>query len=594
MKSTPQIFLYIGCIAYFCNWKDKIKENTMKKLFHSSVVALLSILIYSCTSGGVHPNLGRAYALLNIAPDSAIHILSQTNRHHFSEKEKALYALYYSIAQDKSGLDVNRDTLLRTAYDYFMNKPNDSLFAKCNYYMGLYYQQVDSSKHAVDCFHRAIRSSALQHDLYTQYLASNRLSWEIYHNEPEEGLYYAREAYRLYEQLGASNIKNRVYLILRVEDCYRYMGKTDSASLYLKEALRLSEESNDKDLLGDTYTSVSKVYRSVSMPDSALYYAKLAWNISDKKEAASYSYLAYCFLDVDSLAQAEYLFKSLLHHPSSNYTKYNAYNGLLKICVRKRDFDHLESYSDSAQYVLKTIYQSSETDNQSYRKDNLEMSDRNNRLDTDLSITKFSFFVYILVSLFVVAGIGFCFHSYRVISKKKSLIEKQEADMLLSQERHLRELAEVNTQKQKEILEMQHKLDMEKQYMQLENTEKQLAILKQYVISKMQFAQDLDKLKKQKKINDLTSDDWLEIELFLNDTVAGFMTSFRESFPGLKENEFQLCMLLKLDFKNQDLARFYGIRQESIKHKLLMLKSKLGLEKSSFSAREYIKTWIKD
>lgn len=222
------------------------------------------------------------------------------------------------------------------------------------------------------------------------------------------------------------------------------------------------------------------------------------------------------------------------------------------------------------------------------------MSDRNNRLDTDLSITKFSFFVYILVSLFVVAGIGFCFHSYRVISKKKSLIEKQEADMLLSQERHLRELAEVNTQKQKEILEMQHKLNTEKHRIQLENTEKQLAILKQYVISKMQFAQDLDKFKKQKKVNDLTSDDWLEIELFLNDTVAGFMTSFRESFPGLKESEFQLCMLLKLDFKNQDLARFYGIRQESIKHKLLMLKSKLGLEKSSFSAREYIKTWIKD
>ena len=48
-------------------------------------------------------------------------------------------------------------------------------------------------------------------------------------------------------------------------------------------------------------------------------------------------------------------------------------------------------------------------------------------------------------------------------------------------------------------------------------------------------------------------------------------------------------MLLRLGLSNQELKHFYGIELESVKHKLLMLKRKLGIESLSISARAYIR-----
>lgn len=547
----------------------------------------LSLLLCSCSVGGNKENLKKAYRLLNTDPDSAMILLEQTDRSSFSKKEQAQYALYYSIAQDKSGLDVDKDTLLRVAYDYYKDKPEDSLYAKSNYYMGLYYQEVDSSKRATDCFYNAIHASEKQHDLYTQYLASNRLSWSIYHLAPEEGLFYAKEACRLYDELGETNIRNKVYLILRVEECFRWLGKSDSVSLYLAEALRLSTKTKDKNLMASTLYSIAKEYRMLSMPDSALYFTKLAWNNTEKKEPTDYYQLALCFLEVDSLDQAENNLTQILQIPSSVHTKYGAYDHLLEISLKKKDYQHIEKYSDSAQYMLKKIYQSNASDNQNYRKDNAELNNTNEKLNSDLISARYRFIIYILISLFVIVCSIFFFYLYRISSGRK-------ADMLLEQEKHRHEMEEFELTKQKEILEMQHKEKQEKHRIMLENTEKQLGLMKRYVISIMQFEQNLDKIKKEKTVSSLSNDDWVKIELFLNDSARGFMSSFRESFPNLKESDFQLCMLLKLDFSNQELTHFYGIKHESIKHRLLMLKSKLGIENSPFSAREYIKMWLKD
>lgn len=554
----------------------------------------LSLLLCSCSVGSNKENLKKAYRLLNTDPDSAMILLEQTDRGSFSKKEQAQYALYYSIAQDKSGLDVDKDTLLRVAYDYYKDKPEDSLYAKSNYYMGLYYQEVDSSKRATDCFYNAIHASEKQHDLYTQYLASNRLSEQIYSNAPEEGLFYAKEACRLYEELGDENIINKVYLILHVEKCFRYLGQHDSVSVYLKNALKLSKDSNNENLVGNTYLLMSHEYDKLSMPDSALYFVKLAWDLFGKKGSADYYYLAKCLVNVDSINQAEDILKQVLQKPASNYTRYAVYNKLLNISLKKKDIENIRVYSDSAQSVLKKIYQSSENDNQDYRKDKQQLNDTNEMLNTSLKSTERKSTLYITILIVLICVICICGLVHKSISQKQRIIEKQRADMLLEQEKHRHEMEEFELTKQKEILEMQHKEKQEKHRIMLENTEKQLGLMKRYVISIMQFEQNLDNIKKEKTVNSLSNDDWVKIELFLNDSARGFMSSFRESFPNLKESDFQLCMLLKLDFSNQELTHFYGIKHESIKHRLLMLKSKLGIENSPFSAREYIKMWLKD
>lgn len=560
----------------------------------SLLLILVSLLLWSCTMGEVNPELMRAYKLLYSAPDSALQILNSIPRSGFSRKQQAQYALFYSMAQDKSGLDVDRDTLLRVAYDYYKNRPDDSLYAKSNYYMGLFYQKVDSSKRAADCFYNAIHASSHQHDLYTQYLACNRLSWEIYIVAPDEGLRYAKEAYRLYGYLGEQNPSNEVYLLLQVVNCFMNLDRRDSATIYLGKALNRSMELNDASLQGSTYLAWSHVYDEVSMSDSALYYAKLHWRISDYKEPANYSYLARCYLNQDSLTQAESLYRQILNLPASIYTRYTAYNGLLNISIMKKDCTNLQQYSDSAQSILKQIYQFSTNDNVNYRKEKEELMMNNTELDTSLKTSRYGVFVLVLLLLFVISLACCVFLVYRNTVRQKQQEEKQRSAMMLEQERHRHEMEEFRYQKESELLKYQHSMNLERQRNQLMHTERELSMMKNFVLSKMQYGQELEQLRNEKRIHELSQDDWLELELFLNESASGFMTEFRECFPWLKEKDFQLCMLLKLDFNNQELTRFYGIMLESVKHKLLMLKSKLGIEKSSFSARDFIKSWNQD
>lgn len=63
-------------------------------------------------------DLKNAIVQADTNPDSVMRVLDALNRRHLSKEEDALYALAYSVAQDKSGLDVNKDTLLRVAYNF--------------------------------------------------------------------------------------------------------------------------------------------------------------------------------------------------------------------------------------------------------------------------------------------------------------------------------------------------------------------------------------------------------------------------------------------------------------------------------------------
>lgn len=57
-----------------------------------------------------------AYQLSDARQDSSLSILDGVNQSKLSKPEMARYALVYTIAQDKSGLDVDNDSLLIIAY----------------------------------------------------------------------------------------------------------------------------------------------------------------------------------------------------------------------------------------------------------------------------------------------------------------------------------------------------------------------------------------------------------------------------------------------------------------------------------------------
>ena len=155
----------------------------------------------------------QAELLMQEQPDSALHLLQILPRHSLTGETLARYALIHSIAQDKSGLDVTSDSLLRIAYDYYCRHPEDSLYARSQYYMGKYYSLVDSIKQAEDCLRTAVRYADERKEYYTQYLALDRLSRAVRYADAPLALEYSKQALDVYSQKCSPHAMNQVFLL---------------------------------------------------------------------------------------------------------------------------------------------------------------------------------------------------------------------------------------------------------------------------------------------------------------------------------------------------------------------------------------------
>jgi len=146
---------------------------------NKSLIILLVLTVFLVTGCKDTHNkaIDIAYQLTATAPDSALSVLNGVNQAKLSKAEMARYALVYTIAQDKSGLDVDNDSLLRTAYTYYNNREEDSLYAMCEYYMGKYYMLNNSTEKALKCLFNSIRVAEDFRDNKTQ-------EWELLIPEP--------------------------------------------------------------------------------------------------------------------------------------------------------------------------------------------------------------------------------------------------------------------------------------------------------------------------------------------------------------------------------------------------------------------------
>lgn len=85
------------------------------------ILLLLAVFLLTGCKETHNKAIDLAYQLSETAPDSALSVLNGVDQAKLGKAEMARYALVYTIAQDKSGLDVDNDSLLRTAYTYYNN-----------------------------------------------------------------------------------------------------------------------------------------------------------------------------------------------------------------------------------------------------------------------------------------------------------------------------------------------------------------------------------------------------------------------------------------------------------------------------------------
>ena len=168
--------------------------NRTKECFTLLIALLLTML---CSCGRNAKIMDEAERIVEQSPDSSLALLSTVDRYSLSKSDRARYGLLFTMAQDKSGVDVDMDTLIRQSYIYYEGEPETKYYGLSQYYMGKYYFLNDSTTECEECFQNVVNNAKERGDIDLQCLALEKLSRSIVLGNTKQSIEYARQGMAL-------------------------------------------------------------------------------------------------------------------------------------------------------------------------------------------------------------------------------------------------------------------------------------------------------------------------------------------------------------------------------------------------------------
>ena len=135
---------------------------------------------------------------------------------------------------------------------------------------------------------------------------------------------------------------------------------------------------------------------------------------------------------------------------------------------------------------------------------------------------------------------------------------------------------------------LQEKYERERHERELRYKDNQISLMRQVIMERYLFRNNIEKQKKSGKHITITPEDWEEIAAFLNSTSDNFVNRLISTYPNLREKDYQFCMLVRLGFAQKDLANIYGIAETSIKQKMVDYKERLNVPSGGQSFRQFV------
>lgn len=227
-------------------------NKIMKHIKLLTITFFSALAIVSCQRSQL-PTIQKALQTAYTAPDSALSLLNDIHLSSLPNDEKPMYALTYYLAQNKSGLDVANDSLIRIAYNHYKKCPEDSLYSRCMYYMGFYYSLTDSLARSSYCLKEAARKAKANKDTATLCLALPKNSWVTRKSDALIGRKYASQAVELYRKYSKATPQNTIYYILLKCESERLCGHSREALRTCKTAETIALHLGDSLILSDVY-----------------------------------------------------------------------------------------------------------------------------------------------------------------------------------------------------------------------------------------------------------------------------------------------------------------------------------------------------
>lgn len=561
----------------------------MKHIRLLTIIFLSVLAIVSCQRSQL-PTIQKALQTAYTAPDSALSLLNDIHLSSLPDDEKPMYALTYYLAQNKSGLDVADDSLIRIAYNHYKKCPEDSLYSRCMYYMGFYYSLTDSLARANYCLKEAARKAKAHKDTATLCLALSKNSWVTRKSDAQSGLKYADQALELYRKYSKATKQNTIYHILLKCESERLCGNGPDALHTCKTAETMALQLGDSLILADVYQDMS-LFAADLHDTSAVRYARLACQLSQVRFISKQLMLAQAYLDTGKPKDCLNLLDTL--QLEDNAQRYTAYSCQHQAALQLHDFTAASAYADSAYKYLETMYCNQLQDKTAYFEKLMQEKTAKTKAETNASRYRMTFLFGGILAFLVTAIMIMRYRNYKSkaalklkyeekITKERIAKEQEKTKMLLAQEQEKTRLMNELNAKEKEMSEKLHQE-------QLRHKDAQIAQMRQFFIKKIDFlqrhyAQD----EVGSKCLHLEETDWEEIELFLENTDNKFVSRLKDSFPTLSTKDIRLLMLVRLNLPAKTMARIYSISEKSVKQNLFLFKGKLGIQQGKDSLRKFI------
>ena len=541
-----------------CNYTKNMRRSIS---FTILFFVMLSVLV-SCYQSHKR-ELDLAYTLAESKPDSALVFLNRINQGKLSDKDMAKYALIYYMAQDKSGLDVDNDSLIRIAYDWYEGHQEDSLYVLCLNYMGTFYLLVDSMEQAKSCLEKAYFISDSLHEMNVKHLVLDKLIEVEEQLEPYKALRYAKDLVKMYDSMANVTIYNKVAARLRLGENFFYVDSLQHA--LERKAYRMAMKAGDSNLLSYVRQNLASTFEEMGEKDSCLYYARQAYDLTAANRFSCLLTLASAYISVDSINQAFRLLKQTT--PKTAEDRYSVFYIQSQAAMKAHDFKSAKSFSDSAYHYLEDMYRIALQGKTAYYTSFLKKESERAKMQGKAEMQQWVFSLIVLLCFIVVIFILYIYKSY-----------KHQIKLRMEHER------EVLLQKQ----QMQEKIHQE----ELSHKEIQLSVMRNYLLKKIDVVEKLNSIvPNENKHIVLSESDWDELEVFLDSVENLFVKRLKQKHPNLSKSVLRLMMLLRLKLSQKALASIYCISEKAIKQKLFLYKDKVGIKNEQFSLRTYIENF---
>ena len=193
--------------------------------------------------------LHRAEVLMNEYPDSAWTLLNTISPDEMGQnRNRALYALLYTQAQDKTYRDETNDSLISVAVDYYRDTDDVRHKFLSYYYKGRVHFNGKDYLNATSCYMEAEQLASEVGDDYLAGLLYSELGriYLLYYDYPKSLEAYQKSA-EYYECAG--KIRHRNFIWYNQSNVCRNMEQYDESERLLRMALESAEQEEDRSLV---------------------------------------------------------------------------------------------------------------------------------------------------------------------------------------------------------------------------------------------------------------------------------------------------------------------------------------------------------